>query len=191
MFAEHQPVIAHYAKQSPDHTLRVVQFVQMTIQQHFYRMPTLLAQLDVLGHVPAIGGRRNQALQYYAREKQAIYDAIWCESSLADKLRFLVGLPGLGLVKAGFVLQLCLGEIGCIDTHNMKLYGFKPSQFSISAKTSIAVADRKIRLYLAVCKDLDCARLWDVWCEFVAAKYPNIFDDAMHVSRLHVDCILR
>jgi len=44
-------------------------------------------------------------------------------------LRGIVELPGFGVVKAGFWVQLACGSVGCLDRHNLRRAGLRENTF--------------------------------------------------------------
>ena len=109
--------------------------------------------------------------------------------ALAEKLLVVASINGIGIVKAGFVLQLCLGKVGCLDVHNLRRFGLSPTAFKMG-KVKYDTALGKAKLYIKICEDLGgCEYLWDSWCNLLAEKYPNKYKDGQHVSRLHQEYI--
>jgi hypothetical protein len=117
------------------------------------------------------------------------------EHAAHELLNYFASLPGLGLVKGGFLAQLVFGLVGCIDTHNLTRFNVRPYDVAArafkSAKTS-ATRNRKIEVYLDICAKLGgCAALWDGWCEYVYARNRgDYYTSAQQVSQMHVDAIV-
>lgn len=105
-----------------------------------------------------------------------------------ETLLALAEIPGLGLVKAGFVCQQAFGFGGCIDTHNLKLYGIPTADVTLgSVKLEGEAAHRKASAYLGLCDRLGGPEtLWDAWCEFVAETQPARYESAHAVSFAHL-----
>ena len=74
-------------------------------------------------------------------------------------------VPGLGPVKAGFIVQMCHNKLGCVDTVNLKRLGI--------SKTSPVP-----RLYRKQLKDIGetSERMWHVWCVSVADRQNKVKD---------------
>ena len=112
---------------------------------------------------------------------------------MRELLMYFAGLPGLGLVKGGFVAQLCFGVAGCLDTHNITIHGLQPSTFAAHRFKGARTEKTKRKLvahYVELCRALGGAgKLWDNWCQYVADKRPGIYNDADHVSKLHCEAI--
>lgn len=189
MFLTHQSQIQAYAKQSPDNCFKVLRFVQMSIQQHFSGLPAMTEEIVKTGDCKRLSQRQRDAIKVYHDRRHEIHEKIFSSMSVADKLLFVASLPGFGLVKAGFVLQCCIGEAGCFDVHNCREFNVKPSDFSLGKTYSKNL--EKAEKYLNTCeKTGGCAFLWDNWCQGIYEKYPKKYANADHVSRLHVSCVL-
>ena len=193
MFYEDQRAIQEYALRGTEECERVVYFVSATIQQHFYTVPEIVRDFIVNG-VDAKYAFRNK--KNTIRWVQENAHDLWLYANLFEgrevnhALHYFTQIPGLGLVKAGFLAQLLTGKGGCIDIHNAKLYGVDLSQVNITGKEKLETKERKIDCYVKTCEDIGGSQyLWDEWCAFVASKYPTRFKDAEDVSKLHVSAI--
>lgn len=110
-------------------------------------------------------------------------------STRLEAMLTLMSVPGLGMVKAGFAVQMLLGEVGCLDTHNLARLGLNPSVCNPGGKGTRARIDRAIA-YISLCDKLGGAQsLWDAWCVYVAVREPQTWQGASDVSRWHVTCI--
>jgi hypothetical protein len=188
MFLTHQTEIQTFASQNADNCFKVLRFVQLTIQQNFSQMPNMVEELNQTGDVKRLTNRQKDAIYEYSERRQEIYSVLFSGLSLEDKLLYIASLPGFGLPKAGFVLQCCLGRVGCLDTHNLKRFNLNPKDFVL--RKNINTNREKARRYIELCDiELGCAYLWNSWCELIAQRYPKYYADASHVSRLHVDCV--
>lgn len=209
MFADHQPVIAAWARQSPDNFADVLAFVHLTIQQPIDTVPAALADVRNVGHASKyLWGNKAVGYRHVVAHKDAIFADFMELSALADPerrrheaLEYFAMLPGLGQVKAGFVLQLTMGEVGCLDTHNIERYGLIPTgrrelpawmRGNKFKAASPAKRQEHIRAYISACDQLGgCEKLWNAWCTYVADKYPVRYPGgAFEVSKLHCDAIL-
>jgi len=140
-----------------------------------------------------------------SKEDKKIHDSILV--SLEDTLhspeylvfRYLCSLDGLGAPKAGFVTQLLLGKMGCVDSVNTNIYKtFFPSATwdpKTSSARSVGIeksgkmagtfsnpAERSMAGYAYFLKYLqhmysndehtrDVSKMmWDDWCEIIARK---------------------
>lgn len=87
-------------------------------------------------------------------------------------------VPGLGMVKGAFAVQMLYNELGCIDVHNLRELGL--DRKAVAGKTR-----NKREQYLAIQSVKTSEAWWNDWCDFVADKYKTQFDSGDYVSRLH------
>lgn len=193
MFQTDQPKIADYAVMSPNNMARVFDMVSLSIQQPWYNVGNMLKDVDDNGHESKyLFGAKRPGFEYVRANKQELYDVIFLKNmTIEERLLHVAGTPGLGLPKAGFVLQLCIGEVGCLDVHNLNRFGLSPNVFKLG-KVKYDTALKKAKLYTTTLENIGgCEYLWDSWCIFMADKYPKRYTNAEHVSRLHVEYLLQ
>jgi hypothetical protein len=190
--------IADYAAQSPQNLFRVGLFVISTINQRFEAVPAIMAQYERYGiGVRRYTGLQKRAIKTLAASQGRLFDqmASWKtrgKSQAAYAIRDLVEYPGFGIIKAAFFAQLVLphADVGCLDRHNLRMYGLAPNAFS-RMPTGVLGLTRKINVYLAVCRNLGGSEvLWNNWVMYLAALRPQSFASGEVVSRLHVTCII-
>ncbi len=183
MFAEHQLQIAEYARRSPLHTYDVLAFVRVTIRRKFYLVPGVLEGLRKGGSLPTAQEKR--FLEEAAQAAPIIHRAACDRQTPGYILRQALKLHGLGIAKSGFVAQLLTGGIGCLDTHNLRHYGFTPRTFHCEGTWE--AVERRIVLYESLCESLGGSKqLWDNWCIMLSALYPDRYLSPDAVSELHL-----
>lgn len=192
MYAEHQPLIERYAQRSPLCMARTLEFALATAHRYFATVPGVLAT-----HT---GYSRQQAAAVVVlyESKHSIFRTVLDrrEDDLA-LLRYLITLPGLGLVKAGFAAQLIAGSIGCLDVWNARAHQLTRSLRNYNPRATVATLTKKLTTYIAACKAIGTpAFLWDTWCTAMAGRhtpgstyYPWETPEA--VSAFHVETCCR
>ena len=199
MFTNHQPCIGEYAQSGPDGFEHVFQFVIATIQQPIEATPAIVQGFQHEGSESRDAwGMKGEALDWMASEKRWLYGYAmeaynimrYSAGCSRRMVQHFANYKGLGLVKGGFMAQLCFGVGGCIDSHNISRFSVPPRQFSASRYKSLKTAESREILatqYCNVIKDQGgCEVLWDGWCDFVAARRPEIFENGGYdVSALH------
>jgi len=195
MFDEHQRVIGR------DNMARVYTFVLMTVQQQLHTVPDMMRDIDTNGDQSRfLWGFKIHAYDWIQENKDEVFEKAMDISigraepkqRAKDLLTYFAGLPGLGLIKAGFICQLVFGCVGCLDTHNLKRFNINPSRFKASKFKDGGTRRRRelVEDYCdAVWKRGGCAALWNGWCEYVAMKQPNYYKDANAVSKMHLIAI--
>ena len=191
MYKTHQRMIAKFSKESPDNLKWTKGLALTSIRQDFWLLRSQLLDLKEYGvESKYLFGSKKAGWEYIINNKQNLYDKIYSNKiSLAEKLLEVASIPNIGLAKAGFILQLTLGKVGCLDVHNLNRFGIPSTVFRLN-KVKYSTALRKAEYYIKTCEDLGGSEyLWNSWCEFVAEKYPWKYKNANQVSRLHVDHI--
>ena len=135
---------------------------------------------------------KNKGYKYIRTHAKQLHETIFNNyMTIEEKLVALTDIPNIGYAKAGFILQLCLGKVGCIDCHNATEYGTKLSDYKFGPNASLSTKVRKARSYIAECKRQGgSAKLWNSWCKQRYEQYPNTFTSARDVSLRHVDAVV-
>lgn len=193
MYRTHQPIIADFAAQSPEHFFQVLSFVLLTINQHFEIVPALVADVQKHGleskRVSRLQRRALCAMAYNAPYLHDVYQSIDDEQLIHE----LIYLPGLGIAKSAFVVQLLRtgSHVGCLDRHHLRAMGLKEKLFQGYRSLKEESLIQRIRAYCALCRASGGAEvLWDRWCTTLALLRPKSFKSAEDVSSLHVRCIV-
>ena len=192
MFNTHQKDIGKFARKSPENTAQVILVDLLSIQQQWDQVGRQVLDVKANGlKSKYLFGSKRGGWEYILANKKELHKAIFSRTmSLAEKLLAVASIPGIGIVKAGFVLQLCIGKVGCLDVHNLKRFGLKASAFKLG-KVKYDTALGKAKLYIKLCEDLGGSKyLWDSWCDLLAEKYPTKYKNGQHVSRLHRDYVM-
>tara|TARA_R110000824_G_scaffold275313_2_gene463999 strand:- start:2626 stop:3243 length:618 start_codon:yes stop_codon:yes gene_type:complete len=194
MYKTHATKVQSYAQRSADNMADVCLMVSLSIQQNWLGVGDMLADV----RVNKIGSRflwgfKADTYSYIMTHKHKIYGQMKAviNSNKSDKdkavslMRVFLRVPGLGLPKAGFMCQLCVGLVGCMDVHNIKLYGLNENALKLpkSLKNPTKITE-KIENYVKLCHDYGTELLWNSWCENLATKSVK-WVDGFHVSEVH------
>lgn len=188
MYSEQVPTITQYAR-TPQGFADVVTFAITTQNQHFYHVKSIMQVIHDYGvDAPTQLNKRQKYAIAHIKMHASKY--VYLPSCPLAAMRRLVELPSIGIVKAGFILQmLSYPGIGCLDVHNCRNAGLSRNIFS-RVPTSTENLMQRLQVYLSTCQILGgAAYLWDSWCEHIAAKYPAHFENAEAVSMYHVNCV--
>lgn len=193
MYKTDARTIAHFAKESPINTFLVGRFVIATVQRHLEKVPNVLTHLGH-GNMRDFSRSQQQGLQELWQKRNETYE-IMHNAGEIECLLYLARLRGYALVKAGFYAQLCRygGNLACFDTHNIQIYGLNLNALSRKPTMKSEAHNRTlVESYRDLCiMHGGAEKLWNTWCQYVAKKRPKVWQDAEHVSRFHVDCIIR
>ena len=195
MFSTHQKAISEFALSSNVGLERTFRLVFLSIRQPFHSMQKQMQDVDDNGlQSPYLFGWKRSGLAFVRANASTLRETLKAVPEGygdAQALLDVATVPGLGLVKAGFVLQLVTGSAGCIDSHNMQRFGLNVNAFKYGASASDALKRKKALAYLDACwKAGGCESLWNGWCDHVAAQQPKRWTDGMEVSKMHETAIL-
>lgn len=195
MFSTHQSAIADFALGSNVGLERTFRLVFLSIRQPFHAMQKQMQDVDNNGmQSPYLFGWKRGGLAFVRANASTLRETLKAVPSGygdVEALLQIASIKGLGLVKAGFVLQLVTGSAGCIDTHNMERFGLNVNAFKFGAGASDALKRKKALAYLDACRNAGgCESLWDSWCNHVAAYHPKHWTDGNAVSEMHQTAIM-
>ncbi len=181
-----------FTQASADNLKRSALFVLATIQQALETVPVAVTDFEELGTASRFAwGFKARGLDYLDANYQDIYrDAMAALDDPVALLQIFLRVPGFGIIKAGFLCQILAGTVGCIDRHNIKLYGVPLSALRMNYGCSDKFRLAKLERYVALCDGIGGSfLLWSRWCDYVAALRPYNWSDGAEVSRFHVDVI--
>ena len=197
MYKDHNPPCREFMQDSPYGMYLGGVFVQSTIQERSERLEQIMESVRSVGAQKtkkAYWGNKVKAVDHMYTNMDEIHENLMkfirSKKDVHYKcMDYITQIPNFGLAKAGFYTQLLTGGVGCLDSHNCKIYGVEKKDLSISG-VSDALRQKRIRMYLDLCKVIGGSRyLWNQWCNYVASLYPKVWRDGFHVSELHVRCL--
>lgn len=171
--------ISNHAESGPEGFYDVLEFVLCTINMPLSRViPQRLSikrdGLDSkwLSKVKASG------VCYGQTNKENLYDITFnikakYGSGLAGSYRavnHLTQIPSIGLVKAGFIAQMCGFNVACLDRHNVREFDLDTKVLSLSKGIKPELRLKKCKTYTQLCQKKGSEYWWDFWCNFVADK---------------------
>lgn len=101
-------------------------------------------------------------------------------------------IPSIGIVKAGFMAQMCGYNVACLDRHNLRDLGLPESAFLLNKKSSSSLRSKKISDYVELCREKGSEYWWNWWCNFVAERggMNKSLPTGDAVSRYHATTIM-
>lgn len=186
MYAQHNPVIANYMRESTEGFFRGAMFAVLSIRQPITIVPDSLAAV-ANGDLSPLFGHKLDAHLYLCEHGAALRERVLSAPDNETRLAALCEVPGLGIVKAGFVLQLMGYDVACLDSRNVKREGRNPRAFRTDGRKGKATKafGRKIKAYLQEVEGRS-AEYWDHWCEDVAKVYKMTAEE---ISGLHLSIV--
>jgi hypothetical protein len=193
LYQNHIDVCNAFAQSNPANLKRSALFVLATIQQQLETVGAIVADLEQQGTASRFAfGFKANGIDYLNGNIETLYrDAMRARGKPQKLLSVFLRVPGLGIVKAGFLAQIFDNAVGCIDLHNVTLYGVPATALRYSKKTLKPKTKRAKRAgYVGLCASLGgSVALWSRWCDHVAAIRPANWSSGFEVSQYHVDVI--
>lgn len=198
MYADDQAQIERWCK-NPDKFLKVAAMVLCSIRMQWGGVGSQLEGIEEFGSEAAcLWGWKREGYRYVRDFRYELYNEVRKyrrgDTYLNDLMREFLKIPGLGLVKAGFLCQLTTGHSGCLDMHNIARFGLEPAIWEIRRRVDpaeqVREVDDKIALYLDLIDRCGGSEsLWNEWCEHLNEQV-STFDGAEDVSRRHWEYLI-
>ncbi len=198
MFKDHNKALNTFIQASPDNLFRAGLFVISSIRQPLSTLENQLADIYInKENSKHLWGFKYQSYLDLVEHKQFLYDELLklyhsdLDNYLDNALVLIAdNITGLGLVKAGFLIQLAFGEIGCIDSRNKEQFGITRNTLRYAKNTSLDIRLNKAFKYRKLSASIGpCSFLWDNWCTELALSSPETYINGHEVSKSHLDII--
>ena len=180
------------ATHSPEGMRHAALMAVMSIQQSWETVPEAVRDVQEKGLVSRfLWGFK--AATYHHLYDDDIMDHLYSTTMTTDDPVELLDLwttvPGLGLIKAGFVVQLTRGMVGCVDRHNAIAYDVHPNQLVFpKGRMTLKAQRHRLEEYVHLTDAIGGSEfMWEQWCIMIAAKNPHSYRSAEQVSGQHVD----
>lgn len=202
MYQRDCTMIAQYALASPQGLYDVIEFTLCTINMPISRVHLQRQSIKEEGTqskwvsaTKANGinyAKMNQAYLHkqilHIRDKYGL-DTIDGSQYAID---LFIKIPSIGMVKAGFIAQMCGFNVACLDRHNVRALGISETALNLNKKVSDELRLKKIREYVKLCRRRGSEYWWDTWCNYVADRggMNKSLPTGDAVSRYHVTAIM-
>lgn len=202
MYQRDCTMIAQYALASPQGLYDVIEFTLCTINMPISRVHLQRQSIKEEGTqskwvsaTKANGinyAKMNQAYLHkqilHIRDKYGL-DTIDGSQYAID---LFIKIPSIGMVKAGFIAQMCGFNVACLDRHNVRALGMSETALNLNKKVSDKLRLKKIREYVKLCRRRGSEYWWDTWCNYVAERggMNKSLPTGDAVSRYHVTAIM-
>jgi hypothetical protein len=183
--------VNNIAAQSPKAMRGAAMMAVMSIQQSWGTVPQAMNDLKDNGmNSRFLWGFKADTYKYLLNKfhMDNLYATTLTTRDPVELLDLWTTVPGLGLAKAGFVVQLTRGMVGCVDRHNADAYDVPPSQLVFpKGRMTVKAQRHKLEAYVHLTDTIGGSRyMWEQWCIMIAAKYPDTYESARAVSTQHV-----
>jgi len=202
MYINHAIAVQQYAQVSATNLSDVTLMGVLSIRQPWLNIGTQM--IDVRTNklnAKSLWGFKKDTYIYLESNKHKMYAQMMAvinsnktdASKAMSLMKIFLRVDGLGMAKAGFMCQLTAGLVGCMDSHNLKMYNLDAKDFVLAKnpKTikSLDANVKKIRNYIQICNEYGTENLWNSWCSFLATKSTK-WRDANHVSEVHYSYLI-
>lgn len=171
MYAEHVPIISEYVKAEPDGFKWACTFAICSMRQKFTAIPGQLGDVVALGgQSDALFGFKRGAFYHVERHAASLLARVKAAPGNLERLLIICETPGIGLVKAAFVLQLMGYDMACLDSRNIKREGRNPRAYDTNGRKETKAFAAKAARYVAEVEGR-AEEYWDAWCIDVAGTY--------------------
>ena len=182
-------LIAQYAMTSPDALYDIVEFTLCTINMPLSRVHT--QRLSIREHgikSKWVSSAKAKGITYALEHKAELHTLmlnikeVLSSDPYADlspiagingaqaAVDLFMRIPSIGMVKAGFIAQMCGFEVACLDRHNIRMLGLSETALLVSKKIKPELRLKKIYSYVELCRQRGAEYWWDTWCNYVAEK---------------------
>lgn len=202
MYQDHAVAVQQYAKESASNLSDVTLMAVLSIKQPWLSIGNQLKDVRTNRlEAKALWGFKKDTYIYLESNKHKMYAQMMAvinsnktdASKAMSLMNIFLRVNGLGMAKAGFMCQLTAGLVGCMDSHNLKMYNLDAKDFVLAKnpKTikSLDANVKKIRNYVQICNEYGTENLWNSWCSFLATKSTK-WRDANHVSEVHYSYLM-
>lgn len=192
MYSTDVPAIRARALASPDGLAGAILFALLSIRQPFGTLNTATRDVAQRGSLSKyLWGFKRVAYDYVQEHKVTLWAEVCAATDAVEAIDVLSRVPGLGLVKAGFVAQMLGHDVACFDSRNLETLELtgRAFRFEKARLKRPATRRRKIAEYVEITRDTGgAAHWWDHWCAGIA---PSLGATAREVSGWHVRYVER
>jgi hypothetical protein len=193
--------IAQHAMSSPAGLYDVIEFTLCTINMPLSRVIQQRVSIKAEGiQSKWVSSTKAQGIEYAKSNIFHLHEAINAIAQRYGKdtidgaqeaVDLFIAIPSIGMVKAGFIAQMCGFEVACLDRHNVRMLGLSETALLLNKKVKPELRRRKIRDYVKLCRRKGAEYWWDTWCNYVADKggMNKSLPTGDAVSKYHVDAI--
>lgn len=164
-------------------------FAVLSARNPFTRVPDELAELDTKGEAAAgLWGWKLDSYRYLCDHGPRVWREVLDAGADTEKaLHTICQVPGLGIVKGAFVLQMLGHDIACLDTRNIAREARDPNAYKSGGHRGKSSPKFRHMVLQYIGETGGKAKFyWDTWCREIASVYDM---DADSVSAMHLAVI--
>ena len=188
MYKDDVAVIASAMRSNLEVFERGVMFAVLSARQPFMRVRDQMEGLEKDGeNHRGLFSWKLDAYLWLKENSAALWQALRTTSDLHNAMIEVTRMPGLGLVKGGFVLQLMGFDVACLDARNVRTEGRDEREFCSegSKEKTRASWHNKVDRYLEETGG-KAEYYWNAWCQEYADQVGMTAD---MISKRHLDIV--
>lgn len=176
MYARHNPIIAKAMRSDADNFARGCYFAIGSIRQKIFNVPVMVDSYEIEGPASEYAwGHKRDAVAFVSTHARSLQAGLLTldgsnRADCAIGLAALQAIPGIGLVKGAFILQLMGFDIGCYDSRNIARLGLNANKLRPAKHLSEQARMKRLHRYVDLAHGKS-AQLWDEWCVDVGNAY--------------------
>lgn len=202
MYQRDCTIITQHAMSTPDGLYAVIEFTLCTINMPLSRVIQQRVSIRAEGvQSKWVSSTKALGIEYAKANAQRLHQEINAIAELHGKdtidgaqeaVDLFVSIPSIGMVKAGFIAQMCGFEVACLDRHNIRMLGLPETALLLNKKVKPELRRSKIRNYVKLCRRKGAEYWWNTWCNYVAEKggMNKSLPTGDAVSKYHVAAVI-
>jgi len=202
MYQRDCTTITHHAMSTPDGLYDAIEFTLCTINMPLSRVIQMRVSIKAEGvQSKWVSSTKALGIEYAKANAQRLHEEINAIAELHGKdtidgaqevVDLFVSIPSIGMVKAGFIAQMCGFEVACLDRHNIRMLGLSETALLLNKKVKPELRRSKIRKYVKLCRRQGSEYWWNTWCNYVAEKggMNKSLTTGDAVSKYHVAAVI-
>jgi hypothetical protein len=202
MYQRDCTTITQHAMSTPDGLYDIVEFTLCTINMPLSRVIQQRVSIRAEGvQSKWVSSTKALGIEYAKANAQRLHQEINAIAQQYGKdtidgaqeaVDLFVAIPSIGMVKAGFIAQMCGFEVACLDRHNIRMLGLPETALLLNKKVKPELRRSKIRSYVKLCRRKGAEYWWNTWCNYVAEKggMNKSLPTGDAVSKYHVAAVI-
>ncbi len=189
MYSEHVPIISHAMRRNKETFMKGCMFAILSARVQFPRVPEQMVDVQKNGpQASSLWSWKFDAFTHLTEHLPRLYALTISSQDTTAALERLCTIPGMGIVKGAFILQMLGHDVACLDVRNIEREGLNPRAYRTDGRdvARSPAYRRKIARYVEQTRGR-AQHYWDIWCTEVAADYGLT---AQEISFMHVKAIV-
>ena len=183
MYQNHVPTLTAAIRHSPKVFSSAVMFAAVSARTHFITVPAQMLELEMRGRkAKCLWSWKTSAFDFVQAHGRRLHETIARIDCPEKALRAICEIPGLGIVKGAFVLQMMGHDLACLDTRNIERDGRDPLAYATRGIKTGKAFEAKVARYVADTFGRS-QQYWDDWCADVAVTYKKT---PFEISAMHL-----